>query len=75
MSTADRASDAVHDAQHELSHAIDASIATAPALAHDADPFKVSVRAVFPRLARVPRHGRGLERYAEDRFDLFLNDG
>ena len=41
------ASDVVHDAQHELSHALDAWIATKPALAHDADPFKVSVAQYF----------------------------
>ena len=41
------ASDVAHDAQHELSHAIDGWLATKPMLAHDADPFKVSVAQYF----------------------------
>jgi hypothetical protein len=41
------ASDVVHDAQHELSHALDAWVATKPALAHDAEPFNVSVAQYF----------------------------
>ena len=40
-------SESVHDAQHELSHAIDAWFDTKPALAHDADPFSVSVAQYF----------------------------